>query len=109
VYPLLGRPVQNDDCAPSRRRKNRLPETGAPGSVVSNEPGTTIRIYGPDGKPLKDFNQGHEGANTPEAEQQDHVHDYVANPHNPAGRPDRKWRRFPLFTMALGREISYWT
>lgn len=76
------------------RGKNWLPETGAPGSVVTNGPGTGQRKYGPDGKPLQDWNKGHPGARPPE--DKDHVHDYKpANPRNPSGKPTRLPGRVP--------------
>jgi hypothetical protein len=83
--------------APGKRRQNRLPDTGEPGSVVTNKSGTTTRKYGPNGQTQKDWNRGHDsgGGKTPSVEQKDHVHDYKPNPNNPSGRPERMPGRPP--------------
>ena len=81
--------------APGRRRQNRLPPEGEPGTVSSNKPGTTVRKYGPDGRAQKEFNKGHQGNKTPAVERSDHIHDYEPNPYNPKGTPIRKPGRAP--------------
>gem|GEM_PF-2942836 len=87
---------ESPDEAPEqgKRRKNRLPDRGEPGSEQENEPGTSKKRYGPDGWVEKEWNRGH-GPNAPEAERDDHVHDHVPNPYNPKGRPERKEGRKP--------------
>jgi RHS repeat-associated protein len=77
-----------------KRRKNRIPDIGEPGTIQSNKPGTTKKKYGEDGWVEKEFNKGH-GPKAPETEQNDHIHDHEPNPHNPTGRPTRKEGRKP--------------
>lgn len=72
------------------RRKNRLPDQGEPNTTAWNEPGTTAKKYGPDGKTQKEFNRGHQGDNTPEVEKSDHIHDYKQNPNHPNKIPTRQ-------------------
>ena len=84
---LFGKPKEGDVCKLAKG-KNFLPENGAPGTVVTNGPGTSKRKYGPDGKLVKDYNKGHPGYKSPE--DKDHIHDYEpANPRNPSGNPKR--------------------
>lgn len=78
-----------------KRRQNRLPDTGEPNTTETNEPGTTSKVYGPNGKVQKEHNKGHTGVNTPENERGDHVHDHKPkpNPNNPDAterQPGRK-------------------
>ena len=78
-----------------KRRQNRLPDTGEPNTTETNEPGTTSKVYGPNGKVQKEHNKGHTGVNTPENEREDHVHDHKPkpNPNNPDAterQPGRK-------------------
>jgi hypothetical protein len=79
------------------RRRNELPDTGEPNTVVRNAPGTQVRRYGPDGKPQKDWNKGHDpsGGRTPKKEQEDHIHDWKPNPRNPKGTPTKQPGRSP--------------
>jgi RHS repeat-associated protein len=76
------------------RTKNRLPDTGDPNSMKTNEPGTTTKKYGTDGNVQKEYNKGHQGGNTPKNEKVDHVHDYKPSSH-PNGKPERQSGRPP--------------
>ena len=73
-----------------KRRKNWLPEKGAPDSIKKNFSENTIRKYGPDGYPQKDFNKGHSGKKVPKNERKDHIHDYKPNPFHPNQEPIRQ-------------------
>ncbi|CAA7195244.1 DUF6443 domain-containing protein [Chryseobacterium potabilaquae] len=77
-----------------KRRKNRIPDKGEPNTVEINDPKTTSKKYGPDGNVQKEYNKGH-GPNYPKNEQDDHIHDYKPNPHNPTGRGVRQPGRAP--------------
>lgn len=77
-----------------KRRKNRIPDKGKPNTVETNDPETTSKKYGPDGNVQKEYNKGH-GPNYPKNEQDDHIHDYKPNPHNPTGRGHRQPGRPP--------------
>ena len=77
-----------------RRRKNRIPDKGEPNTVETNDPETTSKKYGPDGNVQKEYNKGH-GPRYPKNEQDDHIHDYKPNPHNPTGRGERQPGRPP--------------
>lgn len=79
----------------STRTKNRLPDKGEPGTMKTNEPGTTTKKYGKDGWVQKEYNKGHQGNKTPEVEQGDHVHDYKPNTYHPEGKPTRQPGRAP--------------
>lgn len=76
-----------------RRRRNRIPDRGQPGTIEWNGPRTTAKKYGKDGWPEKEFNKGH--SQGPEAERGDHIHDYTSNPHHPKGAPTRQPGRQP--------------
>ncbi len=78
----------------SRRRKNRPPDKGEPGTVGVNAPGTTKKKYGPDGWVEKEWNEGH-GPDAPPEEQGPHVHEHKPNPHHPKGKPTRQKGRTP--------------
>jgi RHS repeat-associated protein len=71
--------------------KNRLPKEGIPNTVVTNKPGTTTKVYGPNGKEQKEHNKGHPEVHTPPNEKEDHVHDHKPNP-NP-GNPNKTDRQ----------------
>jgi len=86
---------ESDTQKRGKRRKNRLPDEGEPNTTEWNEPGTTGKKYGPDGKPQKEFNRGHQGEKTPDVEKSDHIHDYKPNPHHPDNKPDRQPGRSP--------------
>ncbi len=77
-----------------KRRKNRIPDKGEPNSVSKNEPETTAKKYGKDGNVQKEYNKGH-GSHYPKNEQNDHIHDYKPNPHNPTGKGIRQPGRLP--------------
>jgi RHS repeat-associated protein len=77
-----------------KRRRNRVPDTGEPGTVGKNAPGTTMKKYDPDGNVQKEFNKGH-GKKYPKNEQEDHIHDYIPNPYKPNGQGDRQHGRKP--------------
>ncbi|HFK5568568.1 hypothetical protein BAX97_06940 [Elizabethkingia meningoseptica] len=68
------------------------------------EPETTVKKYGKDGNVRKEYNKGH-GSNYPENEQNDHIHDYKPNPHNPTGRGIRQPGR-PLKKGELLRDFG---
>ena len=93
-----------DDVVVGTRRKNRLPDRGEPNTVQSNEPGTTMKKYGPNGNVQKEFNKGH-GTNAPKNEQNDHIHDYKPNPYNPTGRGERQPGR-PLKKHELEKDFN---
>ncbi|RKZ80858.1 MAG: hypothetical protein DRR19_23005, partial [Candidatus Parabeggiatoa sp. nov. 1] len=94
------------NCPPKsgKRRKNRIPDKGKPNTVAENPAGTTRKKYGPDGNVQKEWNKGH-GSNAPKNEQNDHIHDYKPNPHNPSGKgermPGRKPRQRDLYDMGF--------
>jgi RHS repeat-associated protein len=93
----LGDLIQRADTAndgEGRRRKNRIPDRGEPGTIQHNPPGTTGKEYGDDGWVETEWNDGH-GPNAPEGEREDHVHDHIPNPHHPDGRPIRQPGRQP--------------
>ncbi len=71
------------------RRKNRIPDKGEPNTVESNNSGTTMKKYGPDGNVQKEWNKGHSKDKNPKG-LVDHIHDYKPNPNNPTGRGDRQ-------------------
>ncbi len=62
----------------SRGGGNRLPPVGPPNSTQTNKPGTQQIKYGPDGRPVQEWNKGHPGYKPPE--DQDHVHDHLPRP-----------------------------
>jgi len=72
--------------------KNRLPDVGTPNTMDTNKPGTTTKVYGPNGQVQKEYNKGHPEVHTPSNERSDHVHDHRPNP-NP-GNPT-KTKRMP--------------
>ncbi len=84
----------NEEGVPGKRRKNRIPDKGEPGTVCTNPPGTTKKKYGEDGWVEKEWNAGH-GPDAPPEEQDDHIHDYLPNPYHPEGRPTRQPGRPP--------------
>jgi len=77
--------------------KNRIPEPGVPNTVVTNKPGTSSKVFGPNGQPQKEHNKGHPEVHTPPNEKQDHVHDHQPTPnpgnsgstHRRGGRPPK--------------------
>jgi hypothetical protein len=82
------------DEAVGKRRKNRIPDTGEPNTTQANAPGTTKKVYGPNGQVQKEYNEGH-GPDAPKNEQEDHVHDHKPepNPNDPNAtqrQPGRK-------------------
>ncbi|WP_208022616.1 RHS repeat-associated core domain-containing protein [Desulfonema ishimotonii] len=81
-------------CLKSKRRKNRIPDRGTPGTVKKNGPDTTRKKYGDDGWVEKEWNEGH-GPDAPAGEQNDHIHDHIPNPFHPEGRPNRQPGREP--------------
>ncbi len=85
---------QSDSAGEGRRRKNRIPDRGEPGTITQNPPGTTSKEYGENGWVETEWNDGH-GPKAPEGEQEDHVHDHIPNPHHPEGRPTRQPGRAP--------------
>ena len=72
--------------------KNRLPDVGTPNTTVTNKPGTTTKVYGPNGQVQKEHNKGHPETHTPPNEKTDHVHDHKPNP-NPGNLT--KTKRMP--------------
>ena len=72
--------------------KNRLPDVGTPNTMDTNKPGTTTKVYGPNGQVQKEYNKGHPETHTPPNERGDHVHDHKPTP-NP-GNPS-KTKRMP--------------
>lgn len=83
----------NPGTGRGRRRRNRIEDRGTPGTIAWNGAGTTAKKYGADGWVEKEFNKGHSGG--PPVELDDHIHDYVPNPHHPEGRPTRQPARRP--------------
>lgn len=78
-----------------KRRQNWLPDQSNPNTTATNEPGTTTKVYGPDGNVQKEYNKGH-GPNAPKNEQKDHVHDHKPNTNPKDPKPtDRQPGRRP--------------
>ena len=95
---------ETKDAIKGVRRRNRLPDKGEPNTIGVNEPGTTMKKYGPDGNVQKEYNKGH-GKNAPKNEQKEHIHDYKPNPNNPSGRGDRQPGR-PLKKNELEKDFK---
>ncbi|MEE1946448.1 RHS repeat-associated core domain-containing protein [Pedobacter sp. KR3-3] len=96
--PSRTKQVQSDQTTSKegggKRRKNRLPDVAEPNTMQTNPPGTSTKVYGPNGRVQKEHNKGH-GPNAPENEQEDHVHDHKPkpNPNDPDAterQPGRK-------------------
>ncbi|MBL8014418.1 MAG: hypothetical protein JNN05_11280, partial [Candidatus Omnitrophica bacterium] len=67
-----------------RSGKNRIPDQGVPGTIATNGPGTTKKLYGDDGWVTLEWNKGHTDHAVGTVERDDHVHPQTTQPNGKA-------------------------